>query len=65
MVASCEVSTGRAERVEVVLVVNVMFTAGSYKYGAVGGKWGGRKVHILVKETLSVINHRVVASSAR
>jgi len=32
MVASCEVSTGRAERVEVVLVVNVMFTAGSYKY---------------------------------
>lgn len=32
MMASCEVSTGRAEGVEVVLVVNVMFTAGSYKY---------------------------------
>jgi len=30
--ASCKVSTGRAEGVEVVLVVNVMFTTGSYKY---------------------------------
>ena len=32
MVASCEVPTGKPEGVEVVLVVNVMFTAGSYKY---------------------------------
>jgi hypothetical protein len=52
--------------VRVVLAVNVMLRVGFCKNsGCGGGGWGGREVHIPVMKTLSVINHRVMASSAR